>query len=384
MALVALPGGFAAPFGIGQFGIFASVPQTSNIATLDAANEAIILIGDVVTSDGASHTIDTTGSSSLQWRTGSVTFANAATTVVVGLGDVDTATGPPARAANATDVITFDVLCSMTGGGGGVTANAWQTNVPTSGTKTIANGNRLAFSIQMTARGGADSLIGVGVSALGNAMQSPLITTFLGGVYAVHAASPAAFIVFSDGAFGWFYTTDVMSGIAARTFNSGSATKEYGQLYSLPFPARISGLYGWIDPDADCDIVLYSDPLGTPVAQKTVSIDVNVTAVASGRKFNLPFPAAYDLAANTPIAAVFKPGGSNISAYFKTLGSATHRVTDSGGTSSYGVSRASGAFADANSSLDHYYIGLLLRAFDDGAGGGGGAPGHGNMTGGLQ
>jgi hypothetical protein len=45
-------------------------------------------------------------------------------------------------------------------------------------------------------------------------------------------------------------------------------------------------------------------------------------------------------------------------------------VADTWGVDGYGISRASGAFSNANSSLDHYYIGLIIGAFDDGAGAG--------------
>ncbi len=362
MTLVALSA--PVPYGIGVNYTGTSNPGTSSV-TLDAAKEASIVYGHVVTADGGSHTIDTSGSSSLQWRTAAVTFANAGTTVVVGLAAMDTSTGPPGRAVNSTDTITFDVSRSITGGGGGITANAWQTNVPTSGSKTIANGDYLAFAVQMTTRGGADSVIHAG-TIQGNNWHLPGATNYTGGSYATGQMSPSVIIVFSDGTLGWFYTAEVASSFTTRTFNSGSSPNEYGQLYSLPFPARISGVFGWIDPDADCDFVLYSDPLGTPSAQKTVSLDANTGATSTPRRFWALFPSYYDVAANTPIAAVFKPGASNISAYLKTLGSATHRVTDSSGTSSYGVSRSSGAFADANSSLDHYYIGLLLSGFEHG------------------
>src|SRR5262245_6556067 len=67
---------------------------------LDAALEAAVFIGNIYTDDGGSHTIDTTGSSSLGWMAASVTFANAGTSVSVGLAAVDTGTGPPARAVN--------------------------------------------------------------------------------------------------------------------------------------------------------------------------------------------------------------------------------------------------------------------------------------------
>jgi hypothetical protein len=68
---------------------------------------------------------------------------------------------------------------------------------------------------------------------------------------------------------------------------------------------------------------------------------------------------------------VLKPGGTKITAYYKTLGAAGHRATDPWGTAGYGISRASGAFANANSSLDHYYIGLLVSALDDAVSAGG-------------
>jgi hypothetical protein len=167
MTLTNIPGGMLVPYGPG-FNT-ANLPSVlATAAILDSANEAMIMIGYVVTSDGGSHTIDTTGSSSLQWLTGSsVGFTQAGTTVKVGLAAVDTATGPPPRAVNVSDVITFDVSRSMTGGGGGIAgANTWQTHVPTSGTKTVANGDFIAFAIQMTAWATADSIrVGAGTVA---------------------------------------------------------------------------------------------------------------------------------------------------------------------------------------------------------------------------
>lgn len=368
MTLATVAGGYAVPVGIGSHFLGGSQPQQSQ-QTLSATKAAVIGIGQIITADGASHTIDTTGSSSIQWRTDSITFANAGTSVVVGLAAVDTANGPPGRAVNVADVITFDVSRTITGGGGGITSAAWQTHVPTAGTKTIANGDLLVFAVQMVTKGGADSVTVSGNPGTGNSTHLSTTTLYNGTTYATQNQSPMAIIVFSDGVLGWIYASDTFNSVNTRTFNSGSATKEYGQLYSLSFPYRIYGLYGWIDPDADCDIILYSDPLGTPVAEKTYSMDLNVVSAGSPRRFDLMFASTYDVAANTNIAAIFKPGASSMSAYYKTFSSATHRVTDAGGTSCYGVSRASGAFANANSSLDHYYIGLLIGAFDAGGAG---------------
>ncbi len=369
MSIAAFDGGWNARLGY-NLEISNSLPSTSNLV-IDAANETIIFIGRIATSDAASHTIDTTGSSALHWRTNTSTFSNAGTTVKVGLAAVDTTTGPPARAVNVADVITFDVNASFTGGGGGIPANTWQTHVPTTGTKTIAHGDLVAFAVQMTARGGSD-LIHVQVQvSLTNTVYFPTVTTFQGAVYAAQAGLPNCIITFSDGAKGFFHCGEVYSTITTQTWNSGSATKEYGQLFKIPAPLRIYGIYGIMDADADCDIVLYSDPLGTPVAERTVAIDLNTVTSANGRRFNVLFSSPYDTTADQLIAAVYKPGASDVSAYYKTLGAATDRISDIWGTDGYGISRASGAFADMGSSLSHVYIGLHVGGLEVGGGGGG-------------
>lgn len=366
MVMKNVPGMPLVQLGVDIHSIRTALATTTN--TMDAADEATIYIGQVFTSDGASHTIDTTGSSSLQWRTSTVTFANGGTTVVVGLAAVDTGAGPPGRASNTTNVINFDVSKSLTGGGGGVTTDAWQTHVPDTGTKTIANGDFVAFAVQMTARGGADS-VRAAIQSASSSVHRPTVTGYIGGSYTALSGVPNCIIVFSDGALGYFYGGSVFSTINTRTWNTGGAVDEYGQLYNFPFPMKIHGIYGHIDSDADCNIVLYSDPLGTPVAEKTVSIDANAVSGTTGRMFQVLFSSPYTYAPNTNIGAVFSPGASNVSAYYRTLANADHRVADVWGTSGYGIQRAAtgvGAFADSNSSLDHYYIGLLVGAFEHG------------------
>jgi len=370
MTLVAFPG---SPLSFVGPGFSDSSIISSSSTTLDATGESVVFIGRMITSDGGSHTIDTTGSSSIGWRTGNVTFADGGTTVKVGIAAVLTTAGPPGRAANAADVITFDVSKTMTGGGGGITTNAWQTHVPDAGTKTIANGDLVAIGVQMTARGGVADSVTVTHQTLSLVNHGVQITTFLAAAYAAGIGLPNAFVTFSDGAFGYIAGGQVFSVLTARTWNSTAGTKEYGQLFNLPFPMKVYGIWGFIDPDGDHDVVLYSDPLSaSPVPERTVSVDANTTASAAGRRFIQWFATPYTTTANQSIVAALKPGTSNISTYYKTLNSAAHRVSDPWGTSGYGVSRASAAFSDANSSLDHYYVGLILGAFDDGTSTGGG------------
>ena len=365
MALVDLPGSPMAFIGPCPYASD-TIPVNAGVS-LDAATEAVHYVGQIQTSDGGSHTIDTTGSSSIGWRTGSTTvFADAGTTFKVGIAAVDTVGGPPARAVNSSGVITFDVSKSYTGGG--LAAAAWITSVPDTGTKTIANGDLVAVGLQVTARAGVD-LINISHSTLGSAMGLPDVTSFLGAVYATVVAAPNVIITFADGALGWFYYSDISAQRTNLNFNSGSATKEYGQLYNLPFPCKIHGLYCWsaIGSGSDPQIILYSDPLGTPVAEKTVSIDANTVGAAAGRRMTVLFPSPYTYTKNTDIAVVLKPTtANNIIAYSKTFDTASHRAVEMWGTSGYGVSRASGAFANINSSLDHLYNGLIVGAFDNG------------------
>lgn len=341
-------------------------------ALLDAANEATIMVGHVFTEDGATHTIDTSGSSSLGWRSAAVTFANASTTVKVGLAAVDTANGPPVRAVNSTNVITFDVSRSMTGGGGGITANAWQEHVPTSGTKTIANGDLVAFCVQMTAFAGAD-LVNVSRVSSAPAVVSvrPVVTDYLGGTYTGTAFMPNAVITFSDGVRGYFFGGNVASVTSgSQSWNNTSGTKEYGNYFKLPVSSKVYGIVAGVNISGDVDIVLYSDPLGTPVAQKTVSFDLNTAGVAAANRLcYVLFDSPYLAPANQPLVAAIKPTtATNVSTTYVTVNDANHWKAHSLGANCYAVSRNTGAFAVQNSNKDRYFVSLVAGAFDHGVG----------------
>ncbi|WP_338688335.1 hypothetical protein V5279_23640 [Bradyrhizobium sp. 26S5] len=368
MSLVALDG---TPLTIMGCPLRRFVPNCSSLTgnAISAANDSLIMIGYIFTEDGASHTIDTTGSSSFGWRCGpSLTFANAGTTVKVGLAAVDTANGPPVRAVNVANAITFDVAAVFTGGGGGITGSAWQTSVPTTGTKTVANGDFLAFAIQMTAKGGSDSLQVQCASQGGIVGVMPTVTT--GSSYSNTTQLPNAVITFSDGVRGYFYGGYVASSSTTQTWSSADTTKEYGNLIQLPVPAKAYGVVFNAALFGNTDAILYSDPLGTPSAQKTVSIDLNTIGVASAGPIVVLFPSPYSMSANTPYAAILKPTTStSIQADFKTYASSAHQSSESG-SNGYAINRNTGAFAAQNSSKDRFGIGLLVGAFDSGGGGG--------------
>ncbi len=359
-------GGLAFPSSV--FSNILGVPQAIAAAnvTIAVTSAAIIVYGRIVTSDGGSHTIDTTASSSLGWNSNVLTtFANAGSSVKIGLAAIDTGNGPPARASNAAGVINFDVSATLTGGGGGI-LTAWNTTVPTAGTKTIANGDLVAFAIQFIVRAGADSITLVTSNPTLRQLQGGT-TSFNGtATYSDQQGMPNVFITFADGATGVFYGSNVQSAVTGQTWNSGSSPSEYGNLFTFPVPVSAVGIAAMVTQANDCDYVLYSDPLGTPVAQKTVSVDANTLSVATTGVLFLPFPAPLTLLANTPYAAIIKPGASSVTTSFKSFNAAAHQVSEYLGTACYAVNRSSGAFAVQNSQKDRFAIGLLFGGVDNG------------------
>lgn len=360
MSLASLTGQPAGLGGINRIGLPGAIGLGSIL--LDAANEAAIFYGQIVTEDGASHTIDTTGSSAFKWRAGAVTNANAGTTLKIGLAGF--ATGTPARAANTANVIDFDVA-AVRSGSGVITANASLSHAPTTGTKTVANGDWVAFAIQMTARGGVD-VVNVQAAAVTGTVSSPGVTEYLGGSYASSTRLPDVLITFSDGTRGWFLGGYVSTTNATTTWNNTSGTKEYGNIVQFPFPVRIYGIeYGAFGLGGAADLILYSDPLGTPVAERTASMSVDrvtTTAAAAGRSM---FSSYYDLPANTPGAVIVKPtSATNVTMIYNSLDAAADQ--DVWGSNGYAVNRNAGAFAAQNSNKDRYSIGALVAGFDAG------------------
>jgi hypothetical protein len=352
----------------GYFGpppAFVGAPLTASTG-VSAALSAVIGIGHLVWADGGTHTVDTSGSSAILMRSGTTVFSNAGTTARLGIAPVDTANGPVPRASNSADTIAFDVYWEGVGGGGGL-AGGVNTKTPNNGTKTIANGEQVAIAFQLTTRAGSDQVAVQYSSA--TQLNTPVVTTLSGGTYSATSAKPMFEVIASDGTRGWFFDCDVVSAYSARAFNSGSSPNEYGQLMQSPLPLIAVGAYGWALTGAtvDSEVHFYFDPLGTPASQRSISLDGNTLAGGAGRMWVAPFASELSIPAATPFVLAHKATtANNISTYYKTLASAADRVADPWGTNGYGVSRASGAFADANSSLDHYLIGLITLGGENG------------------
>lgn len=236
---------------------------------------------------------------------------------------------------------------------------------------TIAHGDLVAFAVQMTAAGGADAVnVNTPATASGAVPVLTAVTSFTGGSYAAAGRVPNCVITFSDGTYGFFVGSYIFSvGATTQAWNNTSTTKEYGNFFQAPGPLSIYGLLLSATLNADCDLVLYSDPLGTPVARKTASIDANAIGVAGGsRWFPALFSSPYVTTAGQPVAGIIKPTTStNNSAPYLTVNAAGHQKAHMLGANCYAINRNTGAFAAQNSNKDRFAVGLLVGGIDDAA-----------------
>ena len=288
---------------------------SSGSVTLNATGETAFMVGHVwIDGGGGSKTISAAGGGSIVWRSAAVTFANGSTVFDVGIQDCSTGTAP------AQGDGTFDVAASFTGGGGGVTANATQTSVMTTGTKTITHGDQIAIGMAMTTRGGADSVI-VAISAIDITTNLPCVTANTSGVYVRQAGHPIAYINFDDGTKGWLWLSDFRyTNNTSISVNVDTATAdEYGNIIMPTTPFYATGARCTIDINvtANIEIILYSDPLGTPVAERTITIDAETSGTAAGNSGYFMFSTPYLMRPGTAYALAVRPTtANNISLYY--------------------------------------------------------------------
>lgn len=347
---------------------------TSN--TMAAAGRSCAFIGKIYI-DGApaSKTISSAGGK-IAFRTGTCTFANAGTNFRVGIQDL---------ASTGLEDGTFDVYADFTGGGGGIASNTPYEKAMTNGSKTLNHLGIYAICFETTARAGADSII---VQSYGNVdffnsavTEFPYRTVDTGaGVTRQSSAPYGAAIIFDDGTLGWieggWYCPDLTTGNIS--FNSGSTPDEYGAVFKVPFTCSVRGGYlnvGSISSTDTFEIILYSDATGTPVAERTVTVDPNyVGAAAAGPAQVLVSFDSFTLTAGSWYGLMLRPTSANtIQLQYHLLDSTFDcskylKQLPFGSNASLGArTNQTGAFTDPfEFNVDYPIFGLLIDKLDDG------------------
>lgn len=369
------------------------IPIATDIV-LDALDEEVLLIGRVwLEGRTGTKTLSAAGSGKIHWMVGAatITFANAGTTLRVGVQDPDVASGPPAQGDG-----TNDVYADLVGGTDTITALTLRSTTMTSGTKDITHGQQVVVSIRLTSRAGTDlvrvrSITNAGATVTGLNSHSPCVISNLGG-YASTNTMPICAFEFDDGTRGYFdgsFLTSTGALVTVQTYNSGSTPDERGNLIELPCPINVDGLYcklNIVGSGSDFEFCLYSDPLGTPSLIEAVTVPARVIpATNSIRTYFAPFAAVRSLSANTEYAITARPTtANNIGLYEFDVPGTTFWTAHAMGDACYQVSRSDNTGAFSASTTSRVLMGLRQCGISDDAGGSGGGILMPNKRGNMQ
>ncbi|MGE5512374.1 MAG: hypothetical protein ACM31O_14095 [Bacteroidota bacterium] len=348
--------------------------------TIDATGEKIAYCGRVFI-DGRPASAKTLSSSGgkIHFRTGAVTFANGGTTVDIGIQDIDATVGPGPRPDG-----TFDVKTTLTGGVDTLSANSWITLAMATGSKSIAHGDYICIVFDMTARAGSDSIVVQGIQRRIGGI--PFTNTFTGGAWSIDGANTigTCLIEFDDGTLATLMGV-IPGALGADLFGDTSNPDERGLLFRLPWDVDIEALWhafgsnGQSTPDGT--LTLYEDPLGTPSALETfpLTAEADINGVAF-----LPLDVAVSLARDTDYCLAMKgtaTAGVRMPR-FQFANAAYRRFISNGLNLRLGSrNNLSGAFTEDATIIP--VMGVVISAFDDGAGAGGGSGNPIGMIGAL-
>jgi hypothetical protein len=178
---------------------------------------------------------------------------------------------------------------------------------------------------------------------------------------------------YSDGSFEPLYGYLDVGAVNNRTFKSDDATNRRGNIFQVPFPTRAKGAWAFVDGDATFTIKLYN-AAGTEMKTTAATNAFQRSAATPGLYF-LPFTAGAEaLSAGTNYRIAVVPGTtSNIVAYDFDVPVAGMLDMFPGGQEVHGSVFTSSAWVETTTA--RAYCGVILDAFDDavGAGGGGNA-----------
>lgn len=276
------------------------------------------------------------------------TFSDPTSVLRVGVQDID-ASGVPDG--------VYDVYGDFIGGVDTLVPITTYRIKMSTGTRVINHGDVLAFNISLVS--GTDTINLLRRNPVG-ALSSVYPYPVFNGVKSASQIPYLGVIEFSDGTVG--YMKDIIPHMAGSTtplffnFNVDSSPDEYAMVFSLPISTTISAIFGHIFMPGDVEIILYSDPLGTPKIEQVMTQSSNEIATTGGWTYHRPFAPELKIKRNKQYAISFRPttGAANALAYldYGTGNEALKRATPLGENWSLGYrTDQSGSFVLDESKL---------------------------------
>lgn len=380
MSLVDVPPGIIFPYLMNTGALTASLYNTematlTTLQTLDATGEKCLMAGYLyVPNGGTGMTLN-----KITWNAGAVT-AGTSNTMRLGVQGVNTSAGPSINSDGTwgryKDFAQF----------AGISGAAWNTTTLDSGTTTYSNGALIAVVWDLTARTDGSLVVRGIYRALAGTAGYPCCNTHNGTAWAATstAVDPIVILEFDDGGttrYGTLRGGFIASAAASSTFNSGSATDEFGLLFQSPFEFTANSFWAPLAIAAAAGIIemrLFSAPLSGSPTQLAIATLTGYEAAAASTttlaRTVLPFAgSAVTIAKNTDYLISCRPTTSTNVAFGQTLlNNAAFRELLQGGTTLAKYSRTDNAGAFASSSTtDLPLFGLGVSQLHDGAASGG-------------
>lgn len=345
---------------------------------MDAAGEKAAHIGRIYWNGrpAGAKTVSSSGGK-VEYRTGTVTFANGGTTVDIGLQGVSSSAGHIAQPDGS-----FGPKVTLTGGGGGITTSAWNTATFSTGTVSLTHGDLVSVVWDMTARAGADSVVITPMPYhFGSNVPAGFPTTNANASAAWQTAAgsgagrmPNVVITSDDGTIGTIDWSFPCSSVTTDVFKGADATNEKGMLFQVPFDCNIDALCcygGATDGNADFTLKLYSTPTVTPGLVTSVTVEALNVGTAATDNFIAELVTEVSLSKNIDYAVTMLATGTTNSRLLNyTLGNTAHRALYPFGTTLAKVSRggSTGSFTAENPAVTMYNIGVRVSQINDTAG----------------
>jgi hypothetical protein len=297
----------------------------------------------------------------LSFRTVAITTGG---NVDLRLETVDATTGDPSGTLQATNTNVAVTVADSDD-------NVWKEGTLTAGA-SVTKGDLLAL-VAVAPSGFTGNLASMGnIADYGAGWQFPYMDHQTSGTWAKTGEAACMLVRYSDGTYPPIGTIPALS-ITNGAFNSGSSPDERGLYFQVPWPCRLSGVIMMSTFAGGGTIKVY-DSDGSTVLTSLVR-DPDQSATANTGPGRYLFPTSVNLLANTNYRITLLPASVTDNTLTTiTVHDAAMLDALDGGKNFYLTTREN-AGAWSQTTTQRPFIHLLLDAFDDATGSGGGDTG---------
>lgn len=316
----------------------ATVPLNMQNSASFTGSAGYAFVGRVALENATPSALLSSAGGKIMFRTGGVSIWQALSTLAVGIQDVGTA------APGVPDGV-FDVSTSITSSTVTLTSNFWHTFNMTAGAKTLSHGQLYAVVARLT----KVSTDAASIGYIQGSMTSPAVFSLSVATYTAINGVPNCMLQCDDGTLGWFQGSFALSSISSQSISAGSTNNEVGLRFALPWTAQVD-MFGvqYAGPAGGAtQVILYSDPKGTPVTVTAVDLPAsNLPIVSTQVLVPVPLREPVTITASTTYVLALKSASTSaVTARLMQFDNAAYKISVPGGGGCAKAVRGGGAGA---------------------------------------